>query len=207
MSCPTLTADNPFATRYVRPGALEYRFPGDESAASLIARLRDTGWHGQIIGPHGSGKTALLLALLPLLNEAGRNLVHLALRNRQRRLPRDFFRTTIWRPATLLVVDGYEQLGRVARWRLRLRCRRSGCGLLVTSHRDAGLPTLFSPAPTLADVESIVRRLTENSDNHAESTRITDSDVQRSFTAHRENVRQALLDLYNLYERRSRCTA
>ncbi len=54
---------NPFSTRFVRPGALAYRFPPGESAATLVERLAASGWRGQIVGPHGSGKSTLVAAL------------------------------------------------------------------------------------------------------------------------------------------------
>ena len=63
---------NPFATRYTRPDALEYLFPPNAGADSLIARLRESAWWGQITGPHGSGKSTLVQTLLPHVEAAGR---------------------------------------------------------------------------------------------------------------------------------------
>ena len=57
-------AKNPFSTRHVRPGAIGYRFPAGKSAAVLIARLEKNDWQGQIVGPHGSGKSALVATLI-----------------------------------------------------------------------------------------------------------------------------------------------
>src|SRR6476660_6981871 len=111
---------NPFATCWTRPGALAFRFSRGESATSLVERLAAQGWWGEIIGPHGSGKTTLLATLRPLLAATGRPIE---------------------------IVDGYEQLNRLTRWRLRNRCRRSGSGLLATSHIPTGLPTLIKLAP------------------------------------------------------------
>jgi hypothetical protein len=60
---PAAPASNPFATRFTRPGAIEFIFPAGESLATLVARLRACDWRGQITGPHGSGKAPLRAAL------------------------------------------------------------------------------------------------------------------------------------------------
>ncbi len=140
---------NPFSTRFVRPGEVEYRFPPGDSAEHLVERLAAAGWRGQIIGPHGSGKSALVASLHEALARAGRPAWTIALRDRQRRLPRDWEIQAAQATAGLIVVDGYEQLGRWARAMLKRRCRKRGWGLLVTAHSDVGLPTLLLTAPSV----------------------------------------------------------
>ncbi len=61
--------------------------------------------------------------------------------------------------AKLVVVDGYEQLSRLSRQWLKLRCRVAGYGLLVTTHEDVGLPTLARVAPNASLAQSLVERL------------------------------------------------
>jgi hypothetical protein len=134
--------ENPFAASRVRPGALPYFFPQGLSAAALVERLRQSAWRGQIIGPHGSGKSTLLCALVPHLEAAGLKVRMHTLRQRERRLPREAWRDDCWTSDALLVIDGFEQLARLERWRIAWRCRRTGCGLLATAHRDVGLRTL-----------------------------------------------------------------
>ncbi len=68
-------ADNPFSTCRTRPGAIPYVFPPGQSAAALIERMRESGWRGQIVGPHGSGKSALLATLAPAIEASGRPAV------------------------------------------------------------------------------------------------------------------------------------
>jgi energy-coupling factor transporter ATP-binding protein EcfA2 len=63
---------NPFATRFVRPGSLEYRFREVKDSATEFAdivRRLDQDRIGLIVGPHGSGKTTLLHSLGPILSE------------------------------------------------------------------------------------------------------------------------------------------
>ena len=146
-----MNAENPFCTRCVRPGAIPFLFDrragilpaaGDCSAgilpacstdrqdacattaAALVARLCAANWRGQIVGPHGSGKSALLATLVPVIERAGQRVLLLELHDAERTLPRNFWRGPELASCTLLIVDGYEQLGRWTRFRLDRFCRR-----------------------------------------------------------------------------------
>lgn len=66
---------NPFATRWVRPGAIPFRFARSESMETIVARLQNNRWRGAIIGPHGTGKSTLVQSLLPTLADAGKQPV------------------------------------------------------------------------------------------------------------------------------------
>src|SRR6478672_612080 len=140
-SSPPSRAANPFATCWTRPGALPFRFSDGQSDERLVAKLAAQQWRGAIVGTHGSGKSTLLEALKPAILAAGRSLQTISLRDGQRRLPRDFF--VILTNDTVVIVDGYEQLGWPARLYLWLKCRSSGAGLLVTSHTPVRIPTLI----------------------------------------------------------------
>ena len=138
---------NPFSTCRVRPGSLEFQFPHELPPQQLVARLANQQWWGQIVGAHGVGKSTLLHSWLPLLADAGRTVSWWTLQGGQRRLPAELWRAArSWHDTTLVVVDGYEQLSWLARRRLVSRCRRTRAGLLVTTHYDAGLPTLIELA-------------------------------------------------------------
>jgi hypothetical protein len=186
--------DNPFATCWTRPGAIPFQFAGDASAERLVARLAAQNWWGAIIGPHGSGKTTLLATLQRALMASGRSVQAVCLRNGQRRLPRGFPRLAANEPS-LVIVDGYEQLGRVARWRLRRHCRRVRSGLLVTAHVATDVPLLLELAPQRALVERLVATLAAQV-----STRVTTSHVAASHECHGSNVREILFDLYHKHE-------
>jgi len=190
--------DNPFSTRHVRPGAIRYRFPPGKSATVLIERLEANGWRGQIVGPHGSGKSALVATLVERLEQLGRQVVVIALRDRQRRLPAEFRRAV--RPAaggTILIVDGYEQLAVWNRFRLRRFCRRHGLGLVVTAHRSVGFPDLCRTATSLKLARQIVEQLLE-----ARCCPFGAEEIRDRFARHQGNLREVLFDLYDLYERR-----
>jgi hypothetical protein len=196
---------NPFSTRYVRPGAIEYLFPAGQSADLLVARLRDAGWWGQITGPHGGGKSTLVETLRPLIAAAGRQPIVYRLHDGQRRLPRGDQRLSASTADAIVVVDGYEQLGRLARFRLRRVCRRRGWGLLATAHASVGLPALYEVCADAQTAARVAGRLLSNrSDSTAAGELVSTADAARCFHAYGGNLREMLFALYDLYELRRR---
>lgn len=191
-------SSNPFATRHIRPGALEFIFPPGQSAASLVEQLQAAGWLGQIIGPHGSGKSTLLAALLPALAAAGRTVVWRPIRadgqtgaSQGSDLPAELT------PTSQVVIDGYEQLSWWLRRRWQGHCRRYGAGLLITAHADAGLPTLFQTQPTLEVAQQVVRQLLEPNE-----TSVSSADVAAAWQAAQGNLRETLFKLFDVYQAR-----
>ena len=72
-------SENPFCTRRISPGAIPYIFPPGENAETLVDRLRQAGWWGEITGPHGSGKSTLLAALTAAIERTGQRTILVAL--------------------------------------------------------------------------------------------------------------------------------
>jgi hypothetical protein len=216
---PRRRLSNPYATRWVRPGATPYFFPQDSHATSvetaqLLEKLRASGWRGAIVGPHGSGKSTLLATVVPAIEQSGIPVQLLALHDGQRRLPpvvlRDIrqhvedmqapCRQICEYPRGLMIVDGYEQLGWWARRRLSALCRRCGWGLLITAHSNlsAGdIPLLFHTVANLATVQYLVDYILP-----PHGGVIFPDDVAAAFTAHAGNVRETLFALYDLFEQR-----
>ena len=189
--------ENPFCSRRIRPGALPFQFPEGDDAASLVDRLARNGWWGQIVGPHGSGKSALLAALAPAIEQAGHNTLLIELHDGQRRLPMSLGSDARIGASTMLIVDGYEQLGRMSRFRLKRYCRRHAAGLLVTAHAPVGLPGLFRTSPELELAQKIVGELSQGYGSYVDS-----NDVAQRFSHHGGNLREMLFDLYDVYEQR-----
>jgi hypothetical protein len=192
---------NPFATRRVRPGAIPYLFLAGEGSARVVERLRDSGWWGQIVGPHGSGKSTLLATLLPELRRFGKAPLLVALHDGQRRLPSEASAGLRALPPGdgIAVIDGYEQLSRWGRFWLRRQCRRGGHGLLVTAHRPAGLPELLCTGVTLETAWRVLTHLLPDAKGL-----ITAAGLDARLTVWAGNLREVLFELYDLYETQRR---
>ena len=202
---------NPFATRYTRPGALEYIFPAGESAEALVARLGKQNWWGAIVGPHGAGKSTLLHTLLPALAAADRQPMLYTLHQNQRTLGIDRSTAAQWNTSTQVIVDGYEQLKWWGRWRLKSLCRRRGAGLLVTAHGSVDIALLYRVVPTPAVALQVVEQLLAgdrqagdsletNSPDHRSV--VSPADVAAAFERQQGNVREALFELHDLFRKR-----
>ena len=194
---PSNSPSNPFSSRNVRPGAIPFLFSADEAPTQLVDRLRAADWWGEIVGPHGSGKSSLVAALAPHLAAADRHLLSISLHDGQRHLRAYAGDRAAVDRRCLVIVDGYEQLSWFSRWRLKRLCRRRGCGLLVTSHGPVGFPRLYTMRPTLETAMQIVAGLVD-----LESGPIRRADVERLFAVRGGNLRDVLFDLYDLYEER-----
>jgi hypothetical protein len=190
-----LPRSNPFATRYVRPGAVPFLFPDEASTAALVDRLAALQWRAMIVGPHGSGKTSLLECFLPECVRRGREPKRFSLHDQQRRLPE--YDRRDWNRQTLVVIDGYEQLAWWPRRQLLRACQRQGCGLLITAHRPGPLPVLYKTEPSLSVVQQLVSQLLP-----AAEERISAADVCTAYRQHGPNVREVLFALYDLYQSR-----
>jgi hypothetical protein len=189
--------ENPFSTRRVRPGAIPYQYPAGQDAAGLLQRLRKNRWRGQIIGPHGSGKSSLLAALIRAIEHAGRHAVLVELHDGQRRLPQSLRRMPQLAEGAVVVVDGYEQLSPWNRWALRRFCRRRGLGLVVTAHASMGLPDLARTSTSVRVARDLVRRLLAEG-----PALVSPDDVSRQFVLRRGDLREVFFDLYDLHEQR-----
>lgn len=190
---------NPFATRFTAPGRIG---PRDHDGRTIdidvvLDQLSSLGGTAAIVGPHGSGKSTLLVHLADTLERRGRRVRRVRLRS--------------WRDAATALsairgssvcdtvcIDSWDCAGFAVRGVLRMAARLSGCGLLVTAHRDVGLPTLLQCRPTVGLLRAIV--LTLPAKDRWYGTWIRESDVSAAFAAHGGNLREALYDLYDRFE-------
>lgn len=207
---------NPFVSRRVRPGAIPYLFPTMGDVDGLISDLRAKQWIGQIVGPHGSGKSTLIESLVVSLRRGGRNVVRygytnmscnkqgvgtLAMFARDRTDSTFFSRGdgVVWDRDTQVIVDGFERLSLYQRLEVYVHCLYQGAGLLVTSHRRTfALPVLYRTQGDLAIAWKIVEYLAAD---YAMNP-ISYQDVSQSFQDHRGNMRELFFSLYDLYETR-----
>lgn len=192
------TDSNPFSTRFIRPGAIAYLFDAEHDSQSLLRSLDAKGGHGQIMGPHGSGKSTLVRALIAELQQCGIQVEYCQLSTTLRQLPASFGKRRS--QETAWIVDGYEQLSWWTRRRLQWRCRRGGDRLLVTTHHDLGLPLLYTTSITPERSWTIVCQLLQGF-----PPVLNEQIIRDTLARHADNLREALLELYDLYELGRRC--
>ncbi|MDY0169753.1 MAG: hypothetical protein RBS80_24630 [Thermoguttaceae bacterium] len=188
---------NPLRTR--RLEQLSFRAPPDGSPFSWTRFLVElysprVQGRGAILGPHGSGKTTFLVELKRRL-EAQRRKVVMLLTNRDggRRLPREWLavlrRTDL---QTLVIADGYDVLGPLARWQLRRMLRPRG-GLLVTAHRRCALPALLNTRTSLPLLVALADELYAPV---PDAPRPTDETLSDLFHSCHGNLREVFRRLY-----------
>lgn len=186
---------NPFATRFIRPGAIPFLFLDGDSAEAIVERLKANQWRGQIVGEHGSGKSTLVATLVPLMEAAGRQVVMLKIGPGERRLPA--MEQSSLTPVTQLIIDGYEQLSWWSRIWIQWLVWRCGAGLLVTAHAYVGLPMLYATKSSEDVAAAVVNTLTTT-----EGSPISPSEVSDVYRAAGGNVRETLFRLFDVYQQR-----
>jgi len=194
---------NPFATRHTRPG----RIPPLDAAGrpidppALLDRLRAGGGTAAIQGPHGSGKTTLLTHLACALERRG--LLAARVRLRSRRDAAAALAAIVGaRPGATVCIDSWERIGTVLGPVARLTARVKGCGLLVTSHRDTGMPLLARCETTPDLLAAIVRHLPDC--EQWLGPLVSAADIEEAFAGCGGNLREALYDLYDRFEASAR---
>lgn len=189
---------NPFATRWTLPGKLPFLFDDGSTIESLVRQLNRQNLRGQILGPHGSGKSTLLCALECALESRAGSVCMVRVRRNPRRAIRESLR---WlhtphdaERSPILLIDGFEQLAMGMRLWLRATTWAMGAGLVVTAHRDMGLPNLYRTCVSPQLAETIVHRLIRE---RGSLLAVGDLRLRDRLARHRGNLREVLFDLYD----------
>ena len=190
-------AANPFSTCWIRPDRCSYRFPSAGQPGQLMEGLLRAGG-GQVVGPHGVGKSTLLFTLQAELMKRGYQVARIQLHAGQRRLA-PWGEEKTMAASSWLIVDGFEQLPAWRRWKLVWQCRRRRVRLLVSSHRCHRFPFTWQLAPGPELACSLVDDLQQEIGNV-----VTSEDVEQLFREHQGNIRELLFDCYDLFETRTR---
>ncbi|HXU30524.1 MAG TPA: hypothetical protein VN851_08115 [Thermoanaerobaculia bacterium] len=149
------------------------------------------GRRGGIVGAEGSGKSTLLARLGPAFEEAGWKVRRFAARPGEDAAARLRALLREMEAGELLLLDGFDHLSRIARFRLLRRAAKIG-GLLATSHRTEGvLPTLIDLAPTVELFADLARDLA--------GEEVESLDFAEIHRRHGGNLRTALRELYDVW--------
>lgn len=190
---------NPFATRFIRPGRIPpLDAAGRPLAVPVLAERARRGRFMAIVGPHGSGKSNLLASLAahlaPCVVVVERRVRHGS------DVPGVIGALTRSPRGAIVCIDGWERLGIAGRSAVRAVAAWRACVLVVTSHRSCG-PVLARCDTTPVLLERIVAVL------EPPQAVIGRDDIAIAYSRHSGNLREALLDLYDLFEHRIRGAA
>ncbi len=195
MSCDGHRISNPFSTRWVKPGAMPYLFPKGADIAKVVERLRQNEWRGAIIGPHGSGKSTLIAALMDELARRSISVRHVALHADERKPPSDLL---VKFESRLLIIDGFEQLSWWTRKQMVSAMRKTHGGLVIVAHNEratCGIHAVFRTVSDLQTLQNIIENYLPPEANWIQS-----EELSMAFYAHQGNLRNALFALYDLFE-------
>lgn len=191
--------NNPFAVRHVAPGTIPYFFSNADELRQLVKRADSASWTGQIVGPHGSGKTTLVRHLSGELKERFDTVEFLIVRSIREVQVCQRMEGTSYQASrtlavngnekTLYVIDGVERLSWLQRKLLVADCRRKQIGLLVTAHRRLlGLPVFYETSFDKTRFGKILHHLgTEQYEGHYDR-------LKEEFG---DNCREMLFELYD----------
>ena len=191
-------AENPFRT--ARLNKIPFLFPEGDSLENLYNDFKQLSFRGAFAGPKGSGKTTLLEQFIPILKNNGFHVKMIKLSCEKRRLSREYmvdFYSGLTSD-TVVLLDGCEQMRLYSWYRFRNRVLAKSAGLLITVHKNRNrMPLLRQHKPSFELLQMIVAYLL-NVDG--ERLPLPDEKTVRSlYTKNRKNIRNVLLDLYDLY--------
>ena len=192
---------NPFSTRSIFPGAIEYCFfETDHNLVQLIDEIKQRCQGlAAIVGPHGSGKSTLLASLQPQLEEIYGEFKMLRISQLEP------FRFVAIGNAKLVVIDGFEQLRWFDRARLVWRAKHGELSLIVTTHKPSRwIPTLYRTSTNLVQAQQLLVRLLKDRPDLYESFSQRLSEL---WPIHSPNLRDAFFSLYDFYEERIRTSS
>lgn len=197
---PPSRLSNPFATCWTRPDVLPRHERAGQGADDLLVQLKKATWQGQVVGPHGSGKTSLLMEVNRRLSERKRTPLWLPIEaSKVRPLIRQICRFADDR--TVVLMEGFERANRWHQHRLLAACAGRGSGWLITTHerlRSRRTPVVAQVRATVETALLLYEHLTQQ-----RSSPVTRDHVVRSFREQSGNLREVWFDLYEQHEMRT----
>jgi replication-associated recombination protein RarA len=202
-----LAESNPFSTRFLCPSKNRFVGVENQTLRSFVDELIGNGLFGQIIGPHGCGKTTLTFEIERMITTARhehfvfkRKTVGLDRRVRSGPKLNNAFPSHAPggpnRKTSVLVLDGIERLTWLQRFALIRHCRRGKIGLLVTTHQPIwGLKLQLRLQPLLKNFLTLADRLQQKSQHQVGRARL-----EQIYRTCGGNIREALMACYDAWE-------
>ena len=195
----TALFSNPFCTHWITPAKCVYQPRYDDEVRGLHEKFVDAGLRGQIIGPHGVGKSSLLWQLCESIKHAGMNPIWM----KSNDVWPDLIPSTESNRETVWLIDSFESLSRRQQSRLIRFTKRNAIGLLVTCHRRVSLPVIVELEAELHHAIQAIMQLQSQFDHSF----IDEEDVKELWSECNADLREVLMACYDKWQERSRTPA
>jgi energy-coupling factor transporter ATP-binding protein EcfA2 len=206
-------AANPFTTKRTCPSNLPHLaapvHPDGDSISDWVRRWEKTGFFGQVIGPHGSGKTNLSLAIAGFVQGRFSSPIRATIRTHRFfgtppiEVANGFAATRMESgPRRLFIIDGIERITRLNRWLMLTHLRREQAGVLITSHRRLhGIATICETTPGIDVLHRLVSYLLRKHELPRSYRRKFENGwAVWAYQKSQGNLREALMLLYDRFE-------
>jgi len=195
---------NPFSTKFIRAGEIPFIFADGSSEPDVWETLKSNGMRGQIVGPHGTGKSTLLRQLTVRLEACDKVASVMAARLTAEDHCLPWGLGDIWRAPgdTVLVVDGFEQLAWLRRMMLLVVTGARRLGLVVTAHRQQiQLPLLLQTNSSASTLRAVVHCLLADQVPDAGDVEwIGDAELRQLLDTCDGSTREVLFRLFDRWE-------
>lgn len=200
----TLVFQNPFSTRFIRPGAIPW-LSTSTSLSSLLLRLCSIDNRAIICGPHGSGKSTILSHLVSIAKRQGLNVHCLRISSWLDVIGVIRLFATIHPKQSLVAIDSWELLGFLGWFLCQIADFRGVC-VILTVHEVPWWnrwPVLLHMEADAKTFHQLVHKLMAKS-SRSKNIKFSRAMLHDVLQRNSGNFREAFFELYDHYERQSR---
>jgi hypothetical protein len=185
-----LARDNPFATQRVeRILHFDPQLSGTNWAA-IDDRWELLDRRASLVAAHGAGKSTFLDAFQKRLEASGHSVLRIFLNQESNKLSAEQWRMLGCCSQQIVMLDGEEQLGHLARWRF-YRLVQNCSGLLIARHKPTNLPQLLVLDPNMELLLACIDKLAPEHLDHLKPM------LDGWWQEHDGNIREILLRCYD----------
>jgi len=192
---------NPFSTRFIQPGAIEYGFFGKQSIDGLAAAVLAARSPSLICGPHGSGKSTLIASLISEFHrlKGSREIHHVRFSSENRASSAIRCSIKKWSERSVVVLDGYEQISLWSHIWIRWVVVARKLQLIATAHRPIpGFRVIWRTSVDERSSAWILEQLLVSHSHAVSVHQLLDTEAWRESRAlHGQNMRESLFDMYD----------